>query len=483
MSVYQHGIISSEKQTQVSMAEIVESAVGVVIGTAPINLASDPYRVTNEAKLIEDYDSAVSTFGYSTDFSKYTLCQSIFARFIKYKCAPVVFINVLDPKKHVKSVTDSQVSISSGNAIIADKGILIDTIVVKSEDGVTTYTNVDDYLASFNEDGSVIISIASDGTIKSDTVKISYSALDPSKVKSEDIIGGYDVATGKRSGVECITSVVNKFGKIPSHILAPGWSHIPVIASALNSKAKLINGLFNAIAIVDISTTSVTTISDLHDYKIDNGYNDKFNLSCYPKVLSGDYELYMSAMVDCVIAATDAEYEGPYASPSNKNLMISGLCKEGGESVELTIDDANEINSVGIMTALNMNGFRTWGNEMSCYPENKDVKDRFIVCRRVYNYQDNMFKQKFFEEVDNPTNYKLIEYVVNAENKILSSLAATGKIAGGSLEFIASRNPTEQILDGHIVFNRKLSPFTPAKVIETETEFDPTLNLKALGGE
>ncbi len=85
--------------------------------------------------------------------------------------------------------------------------------------------------------------------------------------------------------------------------------------------------------------------------------------------------------------------------------------------------------------------------------------------------------------MDDPTNYKLIEAIVNSENLMLATLASQGRIAGGSLNFDKDDNPIDQILDGHIIFKRKLSPFTPAKVIETVTEFDPTLNSIALGGE
>ncbi len=164
-------------------------------------------------------------------------------------------------------------------------------------------------------------------------------------------------------------------------------------------------------------------------------------------------------------------------------IDIDGTCFEGGDEIYYDISEANEINAAGIVTALNHSGWRSWGNEMGCYPGNTDVKDRFIVCRRVYNYQDNTFKINFFDRVDNPANYKLIEAIVNAENLMLATLTSEGRIAGGSLSFDKEENPVDQILDGHIIFKRKLSPFTPAKVIETVTEFDPTLNAAALGGE
>lgn len=483
MGIYNHGIISSEKATAVEKPSTVDSAVGVIIGTAPINRLKDPYKAVNVPILIENYDDALEKIGFSFDFKNYTICQSIFARFLKFKMAPIVVINVLDPAKHKKEVQEADFSIINGKITIDKQGILLDKIIVKSSDGATTFVVDDDYVPSFLEDGTVVIAIVPGGAITESKVKVSYAELDPEAVTYTDVIGGYDVNTRKRSGIDCVNLVYPTFNLVPCQLSAPGWSHIPTVAAMLNAKAKLINGLFYAVSVTDIDTTKIADISDLLTYKVENGYDDKYNIACYPKVIVDGYEMYYSAIVDGVIADTDTKNDGPYASPSNKKIPISGTCLEGGEEIYFDITEANEINAAGIITALNLNGWRSWGNEMGCFPANTDVKDRFIVCRRTYNYQDNLFKTNFFDRVDDPTNYKLIEAVVNSENLILATLASQGKIAGGSINFNMDDNPVSAILDGHIKFKRKLSPFTPAIVIETETEFDPTLNMKALGGE
>lgn len=484
MANYQHGIISSENATVVETPSKVESAIGVVFGTAPVNLLDNPYSATNKPILLESYDDAVKKIGFSYDFKNYTLCQSVYARFKKFFMAPIVVINVLDPRVHKKTVTASEFTINGGKITIDAQGVLLDKIVIKSSDDATTYTKDDDYMASFTEEGTVLISITSDGIIGSaTTVKVGYDAIDPSLVTYTDVIGGYDTITRKRTGIECVNLVYPELNLVPCQLLAPGWSHIPTVAAILNAKTKLINGLFYAVSVTDIDTKIVTRIDELLEYKVNNGYDDKYNLPCYPKVIVDGYEMYYSAIIDGVIAQTDNTNAGPYVSPSNKKIPIDGTCLEDGEEVFFDIDEANDINAAGVITALNLNGWRSWGNEMGCYPDNTDVKDHFIICRRVYNYHDNTFKLNFFDKVDNPTNYRLIESIVNEENATLASIATLGKIAGGSISFNVDDNPKENILAGHIKFRRKLSPFTPAKVIETVTEFDPTLNATALGGE
>lgn len=481
---YEHGIISSENATSIAKPMMIESAVSVVFGTAPVNRLKNPYNSVNTPILLKNYTEAVNKIGFSYDFKNYTICQSIYVRFKKFFMSPIVVVNVLDPNIHKKEIEAKEYTIVNKKVEINEQGILLDKIDVTSSDGITKYNAGQDYIASFTNEGTVVIAILPDGEIGESTkVKIKYTAIDPSKVTYSDVIGGYDTLSKKSTGIECINMVYPLLGFVPCQLIAPGWSQIPSVAAMLSFKSRQINSLFNAIAITDIDTEAVTSIDDLRTYKESKGYADEFNLPCYPKAIIDGYEVYLSAVVDGVIAKTDNTHGGPYASPSNKPNYINGTCLEGGEEVYYDIGQANEINAMGIMTALNMNGWRSWGNEMGCYPTNTDVKDRFIVCRRVFNYQDNIFKINFFDKVDDPTNYRLIESIVNAENLMLSTLASQGKIAGGSLEFNMDDNPIENILDGHIIFKRTLSPFTPAKVIETITEFDPTLNSIALGGE
>ena len=482
MKRYEHGIISSEKPTQLPKPQEALSAVAVVFGTAPVNRLKNPYGATNTPILVSDFDEAIEKVGFSYDFSKYTICQSLYARFKKFLKGPIVIVNVLDPHVHKEEVAATEHTILNKKVLLEEEGILLDKIIVTSSDGITTYKHEEDYITSFTEEGLVNITIIPEGAISASKIKVGYTKIDPSKVTETDIIGGYNASTRKRTGIECVNMVYPSLSVVPCQLLAPGWSHVPTVAAMLTAKAKLINQLFYAIAITDISTEDVTEIEGLLEYKEKNGYDDGFNIACYPKVIMDGYEMYLSAVIDGAIAYTDERNEGPYASPSNKVIPIDSTCMEGGEEIFFDIGEAKEINSYGIMTAINMNGWRSWGNEMACYPENEDVKDRFIVCRRVFNYHDNKFKLDFFDKVDDPTNFRLIEAIVNAENFTLSTLASTGRIAGGSISFNREENPDNQILDGHIKFRRKLSPFTPAKVFEVTTEFDPTLNSAALGG-
>ena len=102
MSNYKHGIRTSSQATAISIPVTSDGCIQCVVGTAPVNLAADPYDTVNKPFACLKKEDAVSSLGYCTDFENYTLCQSIYASFNILAVAPLLLINVLDPKKHVK---------------------------------------------------------------------------------------------------------------------------------------------------------------------------------------------------------------------------------------------------------------------------------------------------------------------------------------------------------------------------------------------
>ena len=58
-----------------------------------------------------------------------------------------------------------------------------------------------------------------------------------------------------------------------------------------------------------------------------------------------------------IIGTMDARNEDvPYESPSNLSMQATGICLEDGTEVALTLEQANMLNSQGIVTALNFSG-------------------------------------------------------------------------------------------------------------------------------
>ncbi len=79
---------------------------------------ADPYHCTNVPILANSLKEATATLGYDDDYEKYTLCQSMGACFKVLGVSPVVYINVLDPAKHKKTMTETTVQVNSGVATV-----------------------------------------------------------------------------------------------------------------------------------------------------------------------------------------------------------------------------------------------------------------------------------------------------------------------------------------------------------------------------
>lgn len=487
MSNYKHGIRTSRQATQLATPVTSDGCLQCIIGTAPVNLAADPYDTVNKPFVAYKKADAISALGYSDDFENYTLCQSVYATFDVFGVAPIVLINVLDPKKHVSAELSKTFDVVGGTAKVTETGILMDKLSVSDETGGTSYKADEDYIASFNSDGTVSIAIVATGAAKSaKKVKVTYVQIDPSKVTYQDVIGSYDVSSKKKTGMELIGNIYPKYGIVPSLLLAPGWSHIPAVNLALNAKANLISSLFTAKVVSDIDTEAekAESADEVKEFKDKSGYSDRNTIPTWPLVGVGDYVYYFSAQLAASLQYLAANNSGvPSRSPSNKDLKITGTYNKSGDEIILDMDEANDYcNACGVVTAINMNGWKAWGNNTAAYPSSTDPIDRWINIVTIFDYIENNFKLSFFQNVDDLTNYRLIDEVVSGFNIQLNGLQGSDDIAGGEIVFDHEENPIANILGGHIKFHTRIGGYVPAEDIENVFEFDPTITQAALEG-
>ena len=487
-SNYKHGVESRRVPTQISVPVKADGCLQCVVGTAPVNLAENPYNAVNRPFSFYTKSAAVAALGYSTDFENYTLCQSMYASFDVFGVAPVVMINVLDPRKHVKAQLSKEYVVEAGKIRIEETGILLDKLSISSlGESETVYRAEEDYMATFNTDGTVTVVVVNTGAAAGETrLKASFVQIDPSAVTYEDVIGSYDVATRQKSGMELIDQVYPKLGLVPSLLLAPGWSHKPAVALALAAKPQSIFSLFTAKVAVDLDTAEgkADSMEEIREYKDNNGYSDRNMIACWPMVRTDDYQYYYSAQLGAHLARLSADNGGvPSKSPSNKDIKITGLCTADGREVVMDIDEANDYaNACGVVTAINFNGWKCWGNNTAAYPSSSDPIDRWINTVTIFDYMENNFKLTFFQKVDELASYRLVDMIVSGFNMQLNSLQASGDIAGGQIVFEHDENPIDEILGGHILFHTYVGGWAPAEHIENVFEFDPTITEDALKG-
>jgi phage tail sheath protein FI len=180
------------------------------------------------------------------------------------------------------------------------------------------------------------------------------------------------------------------------------------------------------------------------------------------------------------MAYTDANNDGvPSRSPSNRIVGRGGsgvvaTCLEDGTEIVLTQDQATTINSYGVNTALNMNGWRLFGSYTGAYPYSTEVKDAWAPVRRMFNWQGNNFIQIYFDKVDDPLNAVLIESIVDAENVRCAAFAPT-HWAGAEINYYATDNPTANLLAGKIVFRQRIAPYPAAQEIDNILSYDVSM--------
>lgn len=453
-----HGVKSSEIPTSVIPPVQTSAGFPVAFGAAPVHMTENPGYYVLRPTVLYTWDEMKEKFGYVSDWDACNLCEAGFTQFQLYHVAPICFVNVLDPSKHKTAVAEKKIELTDGEAVISD-WVIKSSLVVKS-DANTALKEDDDYIAEYGDDGEMIIT-AMHGEA---TLLVSYDKLDPSKITMED----------KLESINLLDKVYTMLGIVPGIVLAPGWTEDPTFASALKNMASNINGIFSALMLADADTGEVTKYDEVYTWKNKNSYTGENQVVCWPCVRNGDYIMHMSCHILGIIGQTDAGNDDvPYESPSNLAMSITGLCLKDGTEVLLDLNQANLLNSQGIVTALNfVGGWKAWGNRTACYPANTDAKDAFISVKRMFFWQAQTFILTYWQKVDRPLTRRLIRTITDSERIRLNGLTSRGFLLGASVEFRESENPLTDLLNGHFRVHVNMTPPVPAEQIEQVLEYD-----------
>ena len=455
------------------------------ITSTPANLGSEAILGTFAVTSGADVDPTVLTVG--TDYS--VVSQEVEDVDNEEDSFTETKINILS----VANITDDTVIYSyktseDGDTISGTKVVEVGTAIEISSDVLVSSVKVisggstkktltidEDYIAERDSDGAVIVTLLTDTKVVDDTIEIKYHEADPSKVTAFDIIGGIDNETGDTYGLELIEHVYPRLGVLPGIIISPKYSTNTAVAAVMKAKAKKINDVFKATAIVDIDTEAAKGYTAAGEVKATNNFVDTSLFVCYPKVSLDGVQYHMSTQMAALMNQVDADNSGiPYVSPSNHNLQCDSTVRKDGSELFITPPQAAYLNGLGIVTAINFaGGWRLWGNRTSDYPINADVKDNFIPIRRMFNYISNSLVLSFWSRIDNPLNRRLIESIVTSANIWLDSLTAAGAMLGARVEFLATDNATTDVMDGILRFHLYMTPPPPAREIEFIQEYDP----------
>ena len=207
MSDVSHGVNASKTNNGAITPVSVDTGVHFVVGTAPVQMVNGK---VNEVIMASSYTEAVQALGYSDNWKKYSLCEEIYTAFTLFNSAQVFFVNVLDPKKHKKTVDETQMDVVDGQIVLPAEAIA-------GSVEITGKTAGEDYEV-FYSDTNCVVEFLKETTGK---LTVKYDAVDASQVTKSDIIGGYSVSTHKTTGLELINNVFPLYTKVPDLILCP----------------------------------------------------------------------------------------------------------------------------------------------------------------------------------------------------------------------------------------------------------------------
>lgn len=475
MAQITHGVSTSKKATSVSTPVVAASGIHFVVGTAPVQMVGGK---VNEVVMAQNYAEAVQQLGYSDDWEKYGLCEEMYSAFRLYQTSPVFMVNVLDPQKHKTAVPKTGKK-PEDNQILLPLEAIADTVQITDKEKETDFD-------VFYNDANCVIEFLGE-TPQTEEVEIEYSEVAPSQITKDDIIGGYSIASHTTTGLELIDRTFPKYSVVPDIILCPNWSHDPEVAAVMAAKAENINGLFEAVAILDVDTTQesgITHYSEVPEWKKQKKFMKETEVVCFPKVALGDRVFHFSTQLAGSMSATDNDEDlgggTPCESASNKSLQADRMVMADGKEVVLDLQNANYLNENGVVTGLNFyNGFVSWGNYTACYPSNTAPADYFYCINRMFRWVAKTTILSYWSYIDRKLTRRLIDAILQGINGWLNGLTADEKILGGRVEMNEEENTTTALMAGHVKFHVYLTPPSPLQQLEFVLEYDLSY-LKAL---
>ena len=296
MAEYKHGALGNVNAAGTKVAEKSKAAM-VYIGTAPVHTVENGEKNVNVPMLINDISEAKKYLGYSEDWASYTLCEPIHHHFETKGVGPLVFINVLDPKKH-KSDESGNISKKPENGRIripAAGNIILDSVVVKTKGDSATKVKGKDYSISYSsEKETIVIAEITSGALGTEELAITYDSVDPNKVTTDEVIGSTD-GLGKNTGIYAVKNVYPATKYIPSFILCPGFSSVPAIHTVMYQNSKKINGHWDAFMRADLPLTdggTQLTFETANIYRKANGYDRDNEVVYFPVIQGTDGRIY-----------------------------------------------------------------------------------------------------------------------------------------------------------------------------------------------
>jgi hypothetical protein len=457
---YIHGAYGDVVDNSISTAVEAEN-VPVYIGTAPVHQTAGGDTRVNKPVVLTNLAQAIRLMGYSEDWASYTLCEAFRVHFAVKGVGPIVVINVLDPEDHAAVAGGTADKTPSNGRIILDNAedAVLDSVAIETKDepAVPKVLGTDYTIAYDYENKRIIITSIGAG-LGTAELAVAWDKVDPSLVDAADVIGASD-GEGVNTGIFAVKDVYHLTSKVPSRILAPGFSSDPTVRAAMLAISVNINGHFDAMIFTDIpivDNATPVTLASAATWKTSNGYDADNEKTFFPLWKGTDSRYYHLSVLFCAnLMKQEAESDGlPYHTASNTAVGIAGAPYFGAESTLLMDDElANEhLNSNGITTVAYLNGWVLWGAHLASYTQsnatNMNIADTNLA---MLQYITNQFQIRRMPDIDDPMSVNRMRQIVSEEQSILDAFISVGALIYGVVQLDLT-NAEEDIPNGDFSF-------------------------------
>lgn len=458
MADYLHGAYGQIQAIGTKVAAKSQNAI-VYVGTAPVQTVEGGAKNVNKPILVSNIAEARKYFGYSEDWSKYTLCEAMHAHLENKAVGPLVLINVLDPATH-KATTGGTKSLApaNGRVTIADaEDAVLDTVAVTGKTKGADYTVQYDYKKK-----TITIAEITSGGLGTEALTVTYDIVDATKVDADDVIGSTDDA-GLNKGLFAVKNVYQETGFIPSFLLAPGFSSMPAVHTAMVQNSEKVNGHWDIYLMVDIpivnAQSQAVTLASASAWKNANGYTKPNETVYFPMAEGTDGKKYhLSVLAAANLQELLVQQDGiPYKTASNTECAIIRNLYLGESSTGRVYDDYlinNTLNKNGIASAAYVGGrWAIWGCHSADY--NQEGGDQINVSetnRMMLYYISNDFQHRRTRNVDKPLTSNDIKTIVAEEQTRLDALVKIGALTYGEVHLNAEADAKSDIMNGDYTF-------------------------------
>lgn len=470
-----HGVHTTTGQSNNLTIEDAETNIIAALVTVPTFLLNPDNKTLNTPVPIRgDKDIAAYAGVNLPDYTGFDTLDTIMT---ESEGATVYMINVFDEATHTTSVAEADMTVTNGKVVI-DKFVKSLTAKNGSTDIASSA-----YTVAY-EDNKTVITFT-DTTLT--TVKIAYVHYDVTKVAAADFVGAVD-SDGVRTGAKAIYDISSLYGDNVNIIVAPVYSGLSAVRTALDNvaadlKARVfadapastrvnaaVQGRTAENPTVDLKCTSENVTICLPYVKRYNQYTDTTELKA-PSPVAAGLRVYLNKnrnvakSIDNTVCKTVKGLEYPVEFVLNK------------ENTE-----TNALNGAGITTFINYKGaYRIYGARNCSYPSKTGIKT-FDSVIDTKNFIEKTIENSSFYCVGEPITKGFIDNVLESINAKFNEWQnpANQIILGGNAWFDENENSASQIANGKIRFSYKFCPPSVSEEIEYISYIDINIITQAL---